>query len=146
MEILYITLHVGIGTFLPIRTDDPRQHVLRAEQFEMSEQTAARLRMAQAEGRRIISVGTTTTRTLEYVIKHFGEFRETTGAADLFILPGHKFLAVNALITNFHLPRSTLLMLVSAFAGRDAILAAYEHAVTERYRFYSYGDCMLISR
>jgi S-adenosylmethionine:tRNA ribosyltransferase-isomerase len=146
VEILTVTLHVGIGTFLPVRSPDPRTHILRPERFELNEQTAERLRRARREGRRIVAVGTTTTRTLEFVVKKFGEFQAAAGEADTFILPGYQFSAVDALLTNFHLPRSTLLMLVSAFAGRELILRTYEHAVRERYRFYTYGDCMLITR
>jgi S-adenosylmethionine:tRNA ribosyltransferase-isomerase len=140
IEIVKITLHVGIGTFLPVRTDNPAEHILKPERFEMTEDAATRLNAA----RRIIAVGTTTTRTLEYIFHRYGRFEAGSGEADLFILPGYEFKAVDAMLTNFHLPRSTLLMLVSAFASRTAILAAYAHAVAERYRFYSYGDCMLI--
>jgi S-adenosylmethionine:tRNA ribosyltransferase-isomerase len=140
IEIVRITLHVGIGTFLPVRTDNPAEHILKPERFEMTEDAATRLNAA----RRIIAVGTTTTRTLEYIFQRCGRFEAASGEADLFILPGYEFKAVNAMLTNFHLPRSTLLMLVSAFASRTAILGAYAHAVAERYRFYSYGDCMLI--
>jgi S-adenosylmethionine:tRNA ribosyltransferase-isomerase len=144
VEILKLTLHVGIGTFIPVRTDDPRAHVLKPERFEVTQETAARLNAARDAGRRIVAVGTTTTRTLEYLVQQHGRFEPGSGEADLFILPGYDFKVVNALLTNFHLPRSTLLMLVSAFASRLNILKAYQHAVGERYRFYSYGDCMLI--
>jgi S-adenosylmethionine:tRNA ribosyltransferase-isomerase len=144
IEIVKITLHVGIGTFQPVRAGNPAEHVLKPERFEMKEQAAARLNAAQDAGLRIVAVGTTTTRTLEYVVRRHGRFQPAIGEADLFILPGYEFIAVNAMLTNFHLPRSTLLMLVSAFAGRERILAVYGHAVAERYRFYSYGDCMLI--
>jgi len=144
VEILKITLHVGIGTFLPVRADDPRQHILRPERFEMSRETADRLNTARSNGRRVIAVGTTTTRTLEHMANTHGLFRAESGEVDLYILPGYQFKAVTGLLTNFHLPKSTLLMLVSAFADRDLILNAYRHAVEHRYRFYSYGDCMLI--
>ena len=144
IEILKITLHVGVGTFIPVRTRDPRQHVLKPERFEITEETSARLNSARQSGRRIVAVGTTTTRTLEYVIQRYGRFHAGTGEADLFILPGYEFRAVDAILTNFHLPRSTLLMLVSAFASRDTVQKAYRHAIEEKYRFYSYGDCMLI--
>ena len=144
VEILKITLHVGIGTFLPVRTDDPRQHVLRPERFEMTRGTADRLNIARRNGQRIIAVGTTTTRTLEHLATTRGLFEAGSGEAGLYILPGYAFKAVNGLLTNFHLPKSTLLMLVAAFANRDFILSAYRHAVENRYRFYSYGDCMLI--
>jgi S-adenosylmethionine:tRNA ribosyltransferase-isomerase len=144
VEILKITLHVGIGTFLPVRAEDPRQHVLRPERFEMSKTTAQRLNAARDAGRRIIAVGTTTTRTLEHVVASRGSFEAGRGEASLYILPGYEFKAVSGLLTNFHLPKSTLLMLVSAFATREAVLNAYYHAVESRYRFYSYGDCMLL--
>jgi S-adenosylmethionine:tRNA ribosyltransferase-isomerase len=145
VEIVTITLHVGVGTFIPVRTEDPLQHVLRPERFRMSAEAAARLNAAKDGGRRIVAVGTTTTRTLEYIMKSHGRFAEASGEADIFILPGYEFRAVDAMLTNFHLPKSTLLMLVAAFASREKILAAYTHAVEERYRFYSYGDCMLLA-
>jgi S-adenosylmethionine:tRNA ribosyltransferase-isomerase len=144
VEILKITLHVGIGTFLPVRTEDPREHTLKPERFEITAEMASRLNVAREAGRRIIAVGTTTTRTLEYALRHTERFEPVKSEADLFILPGHGFRAVDGMLTNFHLPRSTLLMLVSAFASREAILAAYRHAVSDRYRFYTYGDCMFI--
>jgi S-adenosylmethionine:tRNA ribosyltransferase-isomerase len=144
IEILKITLHVGVGTFIPVRSEDPREHILKPERYAIVEQTAARLNAARDEGRRIIAVGTTTTRTLEHINQKHERFRAGAGEADLFILPGYNFHAIGGLLTNFHLPRSTLIMLVSAFASRPAILAAYRHAVAQRYRFYSYGDCMLI--
>jgi S-adenosylmethionine:tRNA ribosyltransferase-isomerase len=144
VEILKITLHVGVGTFVPVRTADPRAHVLKPEWFEITETTAAQLNAAREKGKRMVAVGTTTTRTLEYVIRRHGRFVAGTGETDVFILPGHDFQAVGALLTNFHLPKSTLLMLVSAFASQPAILNAYRHAVAGGYRFYSYGDCMLI--
>jgi S-adenosylmethionine:tRNA ribosyltransferase-isomerase len=144
VEILKITLHVGIGTFLPVRTDDPRNHVLQPERFEVTSDTAHRLNAARVAGRRIIAVGTTTTRTLEHLVTTRRTFEAGGGEVGLYILPGYQFKAVNGLLTNFHLPKSTLLMLVSAFANRDLILRAYGHAVENRYRFYSYGDCMLI--
>ena len=145
IEIVSITLHVGIGTFIPVRTDDPAKHLLKPERFRISAQAASRLNAARDAGRRLVAVGTTTTRTLEYVVTKNGRFTECSGEADLFILPGYQFRAVGAILTNFHLPKSTLIMLVSAFASRERILAAYRHAVEARYRFYSYGDCMLIS-
>ncbi len=144
VEILYVTLHVGVGTFIPVRAENPREHDLKPERFAITEETASQLNAARREGRRIISVGTTTTRTLEYLVQTHGRFQAGAGEADLFILPGYEFKAVNGMLTNFHLPRSTLIMLVSAFVSRQAILAAYRHGVAERYRFYSYGDCMLI--
>jgi S-adenosylmethionine:tRNA ribosyltransferase-isomerase len=144
IEMLQITLHVGIGTFIPVRSEQPSEHVLKPERYTISEHTATRLNAARDAGRRIIAIGTTSTRTLEYIIQTHGRFIAGSGEADLFILPGYEFKAVSGMLTNFHLPKSTLTMLVSAFAGRKAILAAYRHAVEERYRFYSYGDCMLI--
>jgi len=146
VEIATITLHVGIGTFLPIRTDRVEEHVLRPERFEIAQSTADLLNSAHREKRRVVAVGTTTTRTLEYMMREFGEIRAGSGKTDLYILPGFQFKIVGALLTNFHLPKSTLLMLVSAFAGRDAIRNAYQTAIQARYRFYSYGDCMLIQR
>jgi S-adenosylmethionine:tRNA ribosyltransferase-isomerase len=144
IEVVTLTLHVGVGTFIPVRTDNPREHMLKPERFELSEKSAARLNTARDEGRRIIAVGTTSTRTLEHVMKKHGRFVPGIGEADLYILPGHEFRAVGGLVTNFHLPKSTLLMLVSAFASRENIFSAYRHAIDERYRFYSYGDCMFI--
>jgi S-adenosylmethionine:tRNA ribosyltransferase-isomerase len=145
IETVMITLHVGIGTFIPVRTENPAEHVLKPERFEMRAEAAAVLNAARSEGRRIVAVGTTTTRTLEYILRQYGRFVAAAGDADLFILPEYEFKAVNIMVTNFHLPRSTLIMLVSAFATRDMILAAYHHAIEQRYRFYSYGDCMLIT-
>jgi S-adenosylmethionine:tRNA ribosyltransferase-isomerase len=144
IEIVKITLHVGIGTFIPVRAEDPTQHVLKPERFQMSADTASRLNAARDQGRRIVAVGTTTTRTLEYIFHRYARFIEVSGEADLYILPGYEFKAINAMLTNFHLPKSTLIMLTSAFASREKILAAYRHAIEKHYRFYSYGDCMLI--
>jgi S-adenosylmethionine:tRNA ribosyltransferase-isomerase len=146
VTIAAITLHVGIGTFLPIRTERAEEHLLRPERFEISQSTAELLNSALRDNRRVAAVGTTTTRTLEYMMREYGEIRPGAGKTDLYILPGFQFRITGALLTNFHLPRSTLLMLVSAFAGRDAIRTAYKRAIEERYRFYSYGDCMLILR
>lgn len=140
-----ITLHVGYGTFQPIRVDRVEEHQMEPEHYEVGESAAAALSRAKKEGRRIIAVGTTSTRTLESLtIDADGSVRAGTGETALFIRPGHQFQLVSGLITNFHLPKSSLLMLVAAFAGRDTILAAYREAVKERYRFYSYGDAMLI--
>jgi S-adenosylmethionine:tRNA ribosyltransferase-isomerase len=146
ITITTITLHVGIGTFLPIRTEKAEQHTLRPERYEVNKEVADLIQTAVRERRRIIAVGTTTTRTLEYLAGKYGEIRAGSGYADLYILPGFGFRIVNALLTNFHLPRSTLLMLVSAFASKGLIFKAYEHAISKNYRFYSYGDCMFISR
>ena len=117
---------------------------MRPERYEVSPDTARMLQNAIRDNRKVIAVGTTTTRTLEYLMTRYGEIRPGAGSVDLYILPGFRFTAIRGLLTNFHLPRSTLLMLVSAFAGRDIVLKAYEHAVRAQYRFYSYGDCMLI--
>ncbi|MEL7368071.1 MAG: tRNA preQ1(34) S-adenosylmethionine ribosyltransferase-isomerase QueA [Myxococcota bacterium] len=136
-----VTLHVGPGTFLPVRTDDPDEHQMHQERFELSSAAADAIRQTRAEGGRIVAVGTTVTRVLESVDD---ATRAQSGATSLFIRPGFTFRHVDALITNFHLPRSTLLMLVCAFAGREAVLAAYEAAAKTGYRFYSYGDAMLI--
>ena len=144
IEIVKLTLHVGVGTFIPVRSADPREHVLKPERFSLGEESAARLNAARDAGRRLIAVGTTSTRTLEFVVQKHGRFVAESGEADLFIFPGHKFKAVDAMVTNFHLPRSTLIMLVSAFSSRGKILNAYRHAIQAGYRFYSYGDCMLI--
>ena len=139
-----VTLHVGYGTFEPVRVTEISRHRVQPERYALSAESAAVLNAAKAEHRRVVAVGTTTTRTLEYNIAKFGAFAEEIGSADLTILPGHEFRAVDALLTNFHLPKSSLLFLVSAFAGRELIMDAYRHAVRERYRFYSYGDCMFI--
>jgi len=141
-----ITLHVGYGTFQPVRTDDIERHTIESEPFDISESTASSINRALDEGRRVVAVGTTTTRTLEASAReHGGRVRAGAGATSLFIYPGFDFQIVGGLLTNFHLPRSSLLMLVSAFAGREHVLAAYREAVRQRYRFYSYGDAMLIS-
>jgi S-adenosylmethionine:tRNA ribosyltransferase-isomerase len=140
-----ITLHVGYGTFQPVRVDRVEDHRLDAERYEVSAAAAAAIGRARRDGRRVIAVGTTTTRTLEAVAQaNGGEIVPGAGASDLFIYPGFEFRAIDGLLTNFHLPRSSLLMLVAAFAGRDRILHAYRTAVAERYRFYTYGDAMLI--
>lgn len=147
----FVTLHVGLDTFRPVKGDDPREHHIHTEYYELPAETAAVLTQARREGRPIIAVGTTAVRTLEQVgrdqaasIDRDAPLEPASGQADLFILPGHQFRLVDGMITNFHLPRSTLLMLVSAFAGRENILAAYQAAVEQGYRFYSFGDAMLI--
>lgn len=145
IELCRITLHVGPGTFLPVRTDDLRQHAVLPERYDVGALAAEQLERARRAGRPIVAVGTTTTRTLETVIlRNDGVFRESCGDADLTILPGHRFGGIRGLMTNFHLPKSSLLVLVCSFAGRSRVLAAYRQAVAERYRFYSYGDAMLI--
>ena len=141
-----ITLHVGYGTFQPIRVDSVAEHAMEGERFEVSAETAAMLTRAKQTGRRIVAVGTTTTRTLESLaVAPDGTVSAASGETALFIHPGHDFKLVTGLITNFHLPKSSLLMLVSAFAGRERVLTAYAAAVAERYRFYSYGDAMFIA-
>jgi S-adenosylmethionine:tRNA ribosyltransferase-isomerase len=145
IELTHVTLHVGYGTFQPVRVDRVEDHRLESECYQIGEAAASRINRARQDGRRIIAVGTTTTRTLEAVARtHDGTIAAGHGATDLFIYPGFGFRVVDGLLTNFHLPRSSLLMLVSAFAGRDRVRTAYDAAVAERYRFYSYGDAMLI--
>jgi S-adenosylmethionine:tRNA ribosyltransferase-isomerase len=139
-----ITLHVGYGTFLPVRASDIRKHNLHAEWYHIPDATAAAIGRTKAAGGRIIAVGTTAVRTLEYAADDSGGVRAGSGNCDLYIYPGYAFKVVDALITNFHLPKSTLLMLVSAFYTREKILAAYRTAIACGYRFYSYGDAMLL--
>ena len=142
-----ITLHVGYGTFEPVRTEAVGEHRLAAERFAIPERTADAVNRARADGRRIVAVGTTTTRALEAAVREGGgEVRAGASATDLYIYPGFRFEVVSALLTNFHLPRSSLLLLACAFAGRDPVLAAYREAIARGYRFYSYGDAMLIQR
>ena len=144
LKIVAITLHVSYGTFLPVRVSDIRDHRIHSEWYSIEKKTAEVINREKAKGRRIVAVGTTCVRTLEYASDASGVVAHGTGNCDLFIYPGYGFRVVDAMITNFHLPKSTLMMLVSAFAGRDTILKAYEAAVRERYRFFSYGDAMLI--
>lgn len=144
VEVLDVTLHVGLGTFRPVKESNILLHNMHTEYYEMTSETAERLNIAKAEHRRIIAIGTTSVRTLETVIKEYGTFRECHGDTALFIYPGFKYQAIDTLITNFHLPKSTLIMLVSALAGRDNILKAYKHAVDSKYRFFSFGDAMFI--
>ena len=146
VSITEITLHVGYGTFAPVRVSDLSEHVVAAEHYEITPESAATLNEARARGQRIVAVGTTTMRALESAIDDpTGQLRPGARRATLTITPGYEFKFVDALITNFHLPRSSLLVLVASFAGRELTLAAYRHAVAARYRFYSYGDCMLIN-
>lgn len=140
-----ITLHVGYGTFEPVRVDDLMQHSVSAEHYAISKETAEILNSAHSDGRRIVAVGTTSTRALETNIAKFEKFVPGNHMADLTITPGYKFRAIDALLTNFHLPQSSLLVLTSTFGGHELIMNAYRHAVAETYRFYSYGDCMFIS-
>jgi len=144
VEIVNLTLHVGLGTFLPVRVDDISQHKMHAELFSIPVATATAVNRARGEGRRVFALGTTSARALETAARDDGTLRAGDGDSEIFIYPGYRFKIVDALITNFHLPKSTLLMLVSAFAGRDFILSAYQQAIVERFRFFSYGDCMLI--
>ena len=145
VEACEITLHVGLGTFRPVRAERVEDHPMEAEQFEITESAASAINRTLDASRRVVAVGTTSTRALEHLaLEHDGRLVAGRSETNLYILPGFKFRVVRALLTNFHLPRSTLLMLVCAFAGRDLTLRAYQHAVADRYRFYSYGDCMLI--
>ena len=173
VETASVTLHVGLGTFSPIRTEVVEEHKIHTEWYQIPEETAEKIMRAKREGRRVVAIGTTTVRTLEYAAgrnlekgqeqeqrqgqlphpskrsldgapAHLYEIAAHSGEANIFIYPGYRFRVVDAMLTNFHLPKSTLLMLVSAFAGRERVLAAYNHAVRERYRFFSYGDCMFI--
>jgi S-adenosylmethionine:tRNA ribosyltransferase-isomerase len=139
-----LTLHVGPGTFLPVKTDDPREHRMHGEWGIVSAETAARIRAAKARGGRVVAIGTTSLRLLESAAAETGEVRPFAGETRLFILPGYRFKAIDLLLTNFHLPRSTLFMLVSALAGLDRMKAAYAHAIDAGYRFFSYGDACLI--
>lgn len=145
VTIAFITLHVGLGTFRPVSVDDVETHEMHSEFYQMNEETAGILNRTKVEGGRIISVGTTSTRTLETIARdNDGTFKASRGWTDIFIYPPYEFKAIDGLITNFHLPKSTLIMLVSALADRESILNAYETAVKERYRFFSFGDAMLI--
>lgn len=144
VDICYVTLHVGLGTFRPVNVEDVTKHVMHSEYYTMNEDVALKLNSAKREGRRIIAVGTTSTRTLETIINKYGEFRECSGWTNIFIYPGIELKAIDGLITNFHLPKSTLIMLVSAFSNKEIILNAYKEAVKNRYRFFSFGDCMFI--
>lgn len=142
--IVHVTLHVGLGTFRPVMVEDVKKHVMHSEHFIVTKEAADTLNMVRKSGKRIIAVGTTSVRTLETVMQDHDEFVPMVGDTNIFIYPGFKFKAVDALITNFHLPKSTLVMLVSALAGRDNILNAYKIAVNEKYRFFSFGDAMFI--
>lgn len=144
VKIVHITLHVGLGTFRPVEVENIMDHKMHTEHYMMSESSAKILNETKSNGGRIIAVGTTSVRTLETIASEHDKFIECTGDTSIFIYPGYEFKAVDAIITNFHLPKSTLIMLVSAFAGRDFILKCYEHAVKEKYRFFSFGDAMFI--
>lgn len=147
VQVVYVTLHVGLGTFQPVRVDRVEEIRLHTERYTLPAETAETINAAQREGRRVIAAGTTTVRTLEHCAQtaNGAPLEAHSGATNIFISPGYRFRVVQALLTNFHLPQSTLLMLVSAFGGREYVLAAYKHAVASGYRFFSYGDCMFLS-
>lgn len=146
IETAEVTLHVGLGTFQPVRSERVEEHKLHSEAYSISNEAAEKIERARRESRRIVAIGTTTVRTLEYAaLQGSSEVQAGTGEANLFIYPGYKFQVVQALLTNFHLPQSTLLMLVCALGGKENVMRAYEHAVAQRYRFYSYGDCMFVN-
>lgn len=144
VEILFVTLHVGLGTFRPVEEENILEHHMHTEFYQMNKEVADKLNKAKKEGRKIYAVGTTSTRTLETIMHKYHEFRECSGNTDIFIYPGFEFMAIDGLITNFHLPKSTLLMLVSALSSKEIILNAYREAVKEKYRFFSFGDAMFI--
>ena len=144
VKIGFVTLHVGLGTFRPVKVDDVTKHKMHSEHYDMSEETATLINETHRNGGRVFCVGTTSCRTVESVAKREGEIKASDGMTDIFIYPGFEFKAMDCLITNFHLPESTLIMLVSAFAGYDNIMNAYNTAVAEKYRFFSFGDAMLI--
>lgn len=144
VNVAFVTLHVGLGTFRPVVESDISKHEMHEEYYELSEEVANLLNETRKNGKRIIAVGTTSTRTLESVANDEGFFEAKKGLTKIFIYPGYKFKAIDALLTNFHLPKSTLIMLISALAGKENVLKAYKHAVEERYRFFSFGDCMFI--
>lgn len=145
VTIVYVTLHVGLGTFRPVSVDVIEEHDMHEEYYEMSKETANVLNKAKANGQRIIAVGTTSVRVLETVVNKFdGTFKECSGWTNIFIYPGYTFRAIDGMVTNFHLPKSTLVMLVSAFVGKERLFSAYEEAIKEEYRFFSFGDAMLL--
>ncbi len=145
VELAYITLNVGLGTFRPVQCEDLENHKMHSETFEISQKAAEQINRAKKEGKKIVAVGTTTVRTLETAYKKFGCIKPCHDHSELFIYPPYEFKVIDSLITNFHLPKSTLLMLVSALAGKDFIFKAYEEAIDKQYRFFSYGDCMFIN-
>lgn len=144
VNVVYITLHVGLGTFRPVNVENINDHKMHSEFYMMSKETAEILKQTRKNNKKIISVGTTSTRTLETIMNLYGEFKECSGWTDIFIYPGYKFKAIDNLITNFHLPKSTLVMLISALAGRENIMNAYKEAIKREYRFFSFGDSMFI--
>ena len=145
VNIAYVTLHVGLGTFRPVKVDDVKNHKMHSEHYEIPKATCDLIKKTKENGKRVIAVGTTSCRTLESVASFYGEIKPCEGFTDIFIYPGYEFKVLDGLITNFHLPESTLIMLVSAFAGYDNVMKAYETAVDEEYRFFSFGDAMFIS-
>jgi S-adenosylmethionine:tRNA ribosyltransferase-isomerase len=147
IDIAFVTLHVGIGTFRPVNVDDPEKHTMHSERYELKQETVDRIEETKEAGGRVIAVGTTVVRVLEHcaAADGGGRLKPSSGDTDIFILPGYQFKVIDGMITNFHVPRSTLLMLVSAFAGREPVLSAYRHAVEAKYRFFSYGDAMIIA-
>ena len=144
VDIAYVTLHVGLGTFRPVKVDNVLEHHMHTEAYQVTKEAADKINRAKEGGHRVICVGTTSCRTVESAADENGHMEACSGNTDIFIYPGYRFKVMDGLITNFHLPESTLVMLVSAFAGRDHVLSAYEEAVRERYRFFSFGDAMLV--
>ena len=144
VEVVDVTLNIGLGTFRPVKVSDTKDHVMHEETYVLDEHAAERLNLAKKEGRRIIAIGTTSVRTLESNFAKFGKFQAESSATSIFISPGYRFGAIDALVTNFHLPKSTLVMLISAFMGREWTLKCYEEAIKQRYRFFSFGDAMFI--
>lgn len=144
VNICYVTLHVGLGTFRPVSVDDVTKHDMHEEYYTMNCDVANKLNETRLNGKKIVAVGTTSTRVLETIADDNGTFKEQSGSTKIFIYPGYKFKGIDCLLTNFHLPKSTLIMLISALAGKDNVLNAYKHAVEEKYRFFSFGDCMFI--
>ncbi len=144
VNIAYVTLHVGLGTFRPVVVDDVSKHDMHSEYYILNKETANLLNKTRENNKKIIAVGTTSTRVLETIADENGHFKEASGNTKIFIYPGYKFHGIDALLTNFHLPKSTLIMLISALAGKENVLNAYKHAVKEKYRFFSFGDCMFI--
>ena len=144
VDIAYVTLHVGLGTFRPVKVDNVLEHHMHTEAYQVTKEAADKINRAKEGGHRVICVGTTSCRTIESAADENGHMEACSGNTDIFIYPGYRFKVMDGLITNFHLPESTLVMLVSAFAGRDHVLSAYEEAVRERYRFFSFGDAMLV--
>ncbi|MBR2829807.1 MAG: tRNA preQ1(34) S-adenosylmethionine ribosyltransferase-isomerase QueA, partial [Solobacterium sp.] len=145
VQIVDVTLHVGLGTVRPMDTENIEEHIMHSEVYYMSAEAAETLNKAKAEGRRIIAIGTTSVRTLESVWNRFGRFEACSGETTLFIYPGYEWHTIDCMLTNFHLPKSTLIMMIASYAGKELVFKAYEEAVRERYRFFSFGDCMFIT-